>query len=256
MDKIKNAHKPQRKIIQTALRLLLCAQETIQVYELLGAVSVGLDGQLSPLETAYITKMSHNLIVTDKYSQIYRFAHLSVKEFLEKCPEYSKESAHASIATIRLFHHFGCKSFSKATQGSLNGEPSSSFLRGTAMNNFRRYRNNYWGRQCRKAGAYRSHGKLQMLLLSFLFGIDGDERPFEKWIKDNLFGSDYASQDMKIELYRCTSFRPQPLFAICTYGFSELVDRCNASSADILDLLNACGMNSVPNSTARSAQTL
>jgi hypothetical protein len=45
-----------------------------------------------------------NLIVLDKTLNVFRFAHLSVREFLEKLPEFAPPSSHSMVATICMRH--------------------------------------------------------------------------------------------------------------------------------------------------------
>lgn len=82
-----------KAIIEDALKLLLCAERTLYTEELLEAVSQNQRGHTMNLDAVDIVKMSRNLVVLDQSTMILRFAHLSVREFLETHPDYRRNVA-------------------------------------------------------------------------------------------------------------------------------------------------------------------
>ncbi|MCJ1381046.1 hypothetical protein MMC17_004155 [Xylographa soralifera] len=250
MEVFNNYRGAKRDVIKNALRLLLCSQRTLKVDELLAAVSVGMDGRMSSFKDIEITKMSRSFIVIDEESRTYRFAHLSVREFLEGQPDFSEESTHACIATICLSDQLGPRALLEtAGAGTVDGS-SNNTPQEQSMSEFGEYASIYWGRHCRKAGHQRTCEKLQKLLSTFLFGSDGDQKPFVKWCKaipgqlSKYFYYDDALPDtLRVELSHSTDFSFRPLFAICTYGFLEMVGEPVISCKNVLDCFNMVGMN-------------
>lgn len=93
-----------KAIIEDALKLLLCAERTLYTDELLEAVSQNQRGHTMNLGAVDIVRMSRSLIVLDQSTMILRFAHLSVREFLETHPDYSGETSQSSVALICITH--------------------------------------------------------------------------------------------------------------------------------------------------------
>ena len=238
LDKFNNYKGIKRDIVNNALKILLCAQRTLKVAELRGAISYGMDGRLSSYTNADITRISRSFIAIDEETRIYRFAHLSVREFLERQPEFSEQSAHALIATICLSCQLESEAFTETTGTNI-------ITQGQSMFEFEKYAFSYWGRHCCKAGPQRGCGELQKLLYMFLFGIDNGWKPFEKWCRaiPEKISDDSIPNRLQVELSHSRSPRFQPLFVICIYGFFEMIGETVISTSDVLDCFNMVGMN-------------
>jgi hypothetical protein len=99
---------------------------------------------------------------------IFRFVYLSVREFLEKKPEYKIESANSTVAET-------CLRFLIATAQNLVAKrimpeelyPSAASL--FFADNLQLYPTLYWASYCQLAGNKRSHGTLKDLLLRFIY---------------------------------------------------------------------------------------
>ncbi|MCJ1401419.1 hypothetical protein MMC11_004632 [Xylographa trunciseda] len=228
LAKIKDYRGPKRVAIQNAFKLLLCAERTLEVDELLGAVSVGLDGQLLSLTAADIARMSRGLIAVNEELRIYRFALLSVREFLEKQPDYSEELSHASVATICLYQ-FGTKAFLETARTSTIGTWANSMFLGRLSLGFMEY------------AFHIGDDTVVRLALKELVGI------FKNCYTLSYSGSRYpvsgVYEGLPVELNHCTNSGFRPLFAICIYGFVEMIDGSVACTRDVLDCFNMTGMN-------------
>jgi hypothetical protein len=75
-------------VTESILRWLLCAQVPSTFCFLAAAVN-------ADLTEAQILDLCCNLVVRDKNSLEFRFAHLSVQEYLEGRPEFSEEAVNA-----------------------------------------------------------------------------------------------------------------------------------------------------------------
>src|SRR5436189_3508879 len=74
-------------IAERALKWLLCAQENLSTEKFIAAVSVS-SGTYTPLTRENILALCCNFIISDTELDTFRFAHLSVREYLEGRPEY------------------------------------------------------------------------------------------------------------------------------------------------------------------------
>lgn len=163
---MKNLIHVDREIIINTFSWLLCAQRTLTSEEFLTALSITTQGQFNQVTKEHILGMCSNMIVFDPTLDTFRFAHLSVREFLEQRPEYTKEATNTLAAerclldilnavdnsTIRRF-------LSKHGQDSLNSAHS---------HDFRHYSTVYWAPHCQSAANRRTVGVLNDLLCHFL----------------------------------------------------------------------------------------
>ncbi|KAI5786153.1 hypothetical protein FPQ18DRAFT_296304, partial [Pyronema domesticum] len=86
-----------------AFRWIQCSYEPLRAETLLDAITVegGRSGEFSsqdPIDANDLLKLCQNLLVFDEPLNVFRFAHLSVQEYLETKPELSKASSHTEIA--------------------------------------------------------------------------------------------------------------------------------------------------------------
>ena len=102
-QKLDSYQKEERQTVKNAFRFLLCAQEELSTGSLLKALSV-LDPENQPLSPDLLLDLCFNFI--DVYSQlnVFRFAHLSVREYLESRSDFERTGNHALAAEscIRL----------------------------------------------------------------------------------------------------------------------------------------------------------
>lgn len=77
------------------MRWLLCAQCPLKSSDFINAVSAGPEGKHSVLSAAQLLHMCCNMVVLDAEMDVFRFAHLSVREYLECREEYVDFSNHA-----------------------------------------------------------------------------------------------------------------------------------------------------------------
>jgi len=82
-------------IAKRILRWLLSSQRPLTAEEFVAAVCVSPNGCCRRLTYAQILDICCNFVVLDKGQSIFRFAHLSVREYLESRREYSNTMAHS-----------------------------------------------------------------------------------------------------------------------------------------------------------------
>ena len=93
----------QVSIVESAFKLLLSLQTPLRHKEFLQALSFCGDDKID-LSAEELLDLSCNFLVLDTELDMFRFAHLSVREYLETRSEYSLESSHALAARFCLRH--------------------------------------------------------------------------------------------------------------------------------------------------------
>jgi hypothetical protein len=162
----------QARVFKNVLHWLLCAQATLKSNEFLCAVSM--DPQsgniVSVVSKELVLEICSNFVVFDAQLDTFRFAHLSVREFLEKRAEYNNATTNALAAEVCLWtilttsSHFATQEL-RTQLGWQASIPQASFE--TLCN----YADIYWARHCKSAKEKRSSGKLKKALKHLLLGI-------------------------------------------------------------------------------------
>lgn len=152
-----------------------------------------LDNQDS-LERSDILSICCSLVIHDDETNTFRFAHLSVLEYLERLENYSKPSATSLLAEQclswimtkgdlleqeRMAYR---RLFQKTPTWPQRWQPPSDHL---AINLFSGHADVYWPQYSRFAGHLRSRGRLKLLLETFLLSdthvTNKDVRHFHCW---------------------------------------------------------------------------
>jgi hypothetical protein len=89
-----------RNTAQRALRLLLCAQKQLSIEEFLAAASLESRTRFNEVSSQKMLDMCCNLVVLDDQMGVFRFAHLSVREYLEERQADAVALAHALTADL------------------------------------------------------------------------------------------------------------------------------------------------------------
>jgi hypothetical protein len=97
-QQIKNAAPISRQVSENAMKWLLCAQRPLKPPEFIAALSIDSKGQYTPLEISQLLHMCCNMVVLDEKLKVFRFAHLSVREYLESREEYTEIETHTLVA--------------------------------------------------------------------------------------------------------------------------------------------------------------
>jgi hypothetical protein len=95
---IKTLADADREVTINAFSWLLYAQRTLTSREFLAVLSTTPRRQFNQLTKEHILEMCSNMVVFDPTLDTFRFAHLSVREFLEKRPEYTMAATNALAA--------------------------------------------------------------------------------------------------------------------------------------------------------------
>ena len=104
-DEILQSATLSRTVGIRLLKWLLVAQRMLGISEILAAVSTLEDGTSMPLRPRDVLNMTCNLVVEDKALGCFRFAHLSVREYLDTRPEFSNDETHRLLVERCLDHY-------------------------------------------------------------------------------------------------------------------------------------------------------
>lgn len=210
-----------KELAKKALCWLLCCQKPLTTSEFINALSNDPDIPVAneKIDKQYVLDMMCNLVKHDAELDVIRFVHLSVREYLEKLPEYEKSKRHASVALTCLR---SCRKGQKPKRRA-DGETKL----------FYDYATIYWPVHCSSAKRYRREGKLQRALDDFLYQDRRPSRYFRDWL--NTWGESWDAlglndtavvnlhKGLKDQLLDSESGPPNPAFLACAFGFLEIL---------------------------------
>jgi hypothetical protein len=183
-------------------RWLLCSQRPLRSSEFCTAISLNEDGETLSAET--VLQLCCNFVVHDQELDVFRFAHLSVREYLEEKQDvYSATLNHATAA--------------KACLATLLPISDSE------TNRLHEYACWYWALHCAESGTYLQEGELQKLFNKFM--LQEQDTSFARWSQaaDLLLSNIYSYKWQLLE-HRVSSTLSSPpcsIFAACSWGFTE-----------------------------------
>lgn len=93
-QRIKDAGIASQQVAERAVKWLLCSFRPLKVQEMIAAVSVDIERQHTFLDTSQLLDVCCNLLVLDDELDTLRFAHLSVREYFEGLPGYTRADIH------------------------------------------------------------------------------------------------------------------------------------------------------------------
>ncbi|KAF8846948.1 hypothetical protein BDZ45DRAFT_565841, partial [Acephala macrosclerotiorum] len=104
-ERIRNSGARSKDIANRTICWLLCARKTLKSLHFITAISVDSNGQRLEITTKQLLGICSNLVVLDDTLNIFRFAHLSVREYFEMQDEYHSTKTNG-IVLERCFHVF------------------------------------------------------------------------------------------------------------------------------------------------------
>ena len=159
---------PQSRVIaERSLKWLLCQAGEFSEAEFLAAVSIGTERESFNLTKETILFICGNLVMFDQELEVFRFAHLSLREYLETQPNFTLSVAHALGAEISLLI---C--LQRYTE-----------LTAKCARTFRPYAFVYWLYHCREAKKSGLGSLLYQLLEDFLHVQEGTNLFYAAWAR-------------------------------------------------------------------------
>jgi hypothetical protein len=91
---ISNLHYPNSEIAVSTMKWLLCSKSPLKTKEFITAVTVHPEEQDTPLGQVQLLDICCNMVILDSEQDVFRFAHLSVREYLEGIDDYTEIRTH------------------------------------------------------------------------------------------------------------------------------------------------------------------
>jgi hypothetical protein len=258
LAQISSSQKPNPEIASRVFKWLLSAREQLSSQTFILAVCSGMEdvGLITQFD---VLSVCSNLVLYDEDFDTFRFAHLSVVEYLERRDEYSPAAANAFCAEqcLSWIINRGDSSFtssdfnvpiarpqySTGRKGKKRAQDTEDFYRSSALSkalfvsvvqSFSTHADMEWGEYARLAGRFRSEGRLQTLLDGFLLPLDANNvsasDSFELWM-------DRIDIGPKRDEYNfIKNWQKNPLFAACAFDLSEIVAALLKDIPDGLDM--------------------
>ena len=179
-------------------------------------------------------KICNNFIVFDPELDTFRFAYLSVREYLEQRPEYSTTMTNALAAEACLW---AILSAGLLKLGWRADAPPAT------LEQLCTYADIYWPGHCKSAEDRRRFGKLETMLRHLLLGFRGSNPTIILWnnrLQNHLAGYKYWDVRMPLEdtFPRVGSEMCIGLFVSCAFDFAELIGAGVEGSAGSMDCVN------------------
>jgi hypothetical protein len=185
-----------------------------------------LDGNFSPVSKDQVLDICCNFVIFDGTLDTFRFAHLSVREFLEKKPEYEIKSINSTVAEtclqllIATAQHLAAK---RIMPKELHPSAAGSLF----ANDSRIYPTLYWASHCQLAGDKRCNGTLKDLLSRFVCNESDPASAFAIWANQfyQLSTGFTTYEDWRVkEKMEDTQATPASfLFIACAFNFYEVI---------------------------------
>lgn len=218
-----------RATISNILKWLLFAQTQMNSFELRTAVAMDLPISAEELNKEHILDLCHNFVIFDDALDTFRFAHLSVREFLETRAEYAPVACHVLAAEICLIQLIGSTKSSTAID-LLKDECAvdvSSKLASTSesiVGGFHKYSTLHWTKHCASIGeeGRQTHARFRGLFQFFLSTDCGSPSPLDAWMLSYRHRK-YVAYYLITALDGYPSPLTTPFFLACAFGFCEIL---------------------------------
>ncbi|KAI9670483.1 MAG: hypothetical protein M1817_004350 [Caeruleum heppii] len=204
-----------RQVATNAIAWLLSRQTLLNLRSFLAAVAVDPDGHHAFLDEAGLRDMCCNLVVRDVETDIFRFAHLSVREYFEGLPDFASGKTNGVLAARCI----NCYLFPYDLALPVKFEPS---YRPSGLAS---YAILFWPLHYLEAGNHGVTVTLDEKVREFLSGNGKPTSPFHRWMSDLIILS--AQRNSFGELTDthkdAISSPPSPLLFACSFGIVSVV---------------------------------
>ncbi|KAI9763081.1 MAG: hypothetical protein M1840_000928 [Geoglossum simile] len=232
-EQISESGPRSRSVALRALKWLMCAERRLSAAEFIAAVSTDSEGVHTKISGSQMLDICCNLIVLDIHLDVFRFAHLSVREYLEGRWKNATASAHAMAAERCLLVCLANSRFNHLTSDAM-----------LANRTFENYAVLYWAVHCQMSGErLLSEGRLGEMFREFT--EDYDIIPsYEEWTALATF---HLSQgplipyQLEKRVWQMVSSPADPILAACIWGFPGVVQRSLSKNSNGLSKQNDGG---------------
>ena len=220
-----------RSIINNILRWLLCAQRQMKSSEFCTAVVLN-TMPAEELTKEHVLDLCHGFIEFDNSLEVFRFAHLSVREFLEKHDEYMASPCHLIAAETCLLHFIGLSESSAAKaflQQSYTLDVCGKATSTAAMlGGFHTYATMFWARHCQSIGeeGRMKNARFERIFRFFLFSASNDVSPLDMWMQSDRRSIRRDSLQQLLNPEKACRPDDRVYYVACAYAFCEIIRLC------------------------------
>jgi len=216
---ISNSGYTSRTIAEKVLKWLVCAQRPLKSQELIAAVSVDSQDTFLSSSVEDLLDTCCNMVVLDLELDVFRFAHLSVREYLESRGDYTLSNVHA-LALERCLDTY--------TYRLSRTPPVDSIVK--QNNIFRPYSTLYWPIHYQSLQSTEMEIGLNGKLHRFLFQDFEAGPSFTEWVSDVNESCKFLRWDdpLNIMLRAACSSPPTPLFLACSFSLFSIIEDLSA----------------------------
>ena len=227
-----------RSIIDNTLKWLLCAKEELHASEFLVAVAANLGTSEEDISVDSLLDLCNNFVLHDEVQDVFRFAHLSVREFLEKRPEFAEASCNglaAECCLLQIIASSSCPNtehlISDAHLLRLRQNPNCRESSSSAT--FLEHANASWMKYCQSIplSDRQADSRFARILRFFFSYVLGSTSPLNAWVQwycnRVLIDQDSAATwKLQETLNGCSDSLSKSFFVAAYYGFCEIVTSC------------------------------
>lgn len=227
-----------RSIIDNTLKWLLCAKEVLHAPEFLMAVAANLSTCDENISVNSLLDFCNNFVLYDETYDFFRFAHLSVREFLERKPEFAEASCNclaAECCLLQLIASSNCPNtehlISDAHLRRLRQSPTCTGYSSSAT--FLEYANKSWMKYCQSIplSDRQVDSRFSQTLRFFFSDKLGSASPLNAWVQwycnhVPIGTSAAATWKLQKALLNCSNLLSKSFFVAAYYGFCEIVTFC------------------------------
>lgn len=210
-NRITSSGSTSTNVARQTLNWMLCAQNPLSVSQLIEAVSLGSELKVTKLSASKILSVCCNLLILDTELDMFRFAHLSVREYLEGLDEYKEQD-------LQLFALTRCLDFLKLNTLSKDSSEDIAFGRYAAL---------FWPFHYKAIRAVHIQDTVKPAMRVFLFQDLQTSSYFSTWISALGFSiswNDGHPRDIKFKLRDSISSPASPLFMSCRFGIPWILE--------------------------------
>jgi hypothetical protein len=187
--------------------------------EFLAAISIAPNEGFQPVSQNQVLETCNNFVVFDAQMDTFRFAHLSVREFLEKQPTYNAVSTNSLAAEICLLHVISRSPVSR--KGYFRHRGHQWDQEWTPQHDFSKYSNIYWATHCQLAGTARTQTSLREPFQFFLSDDADAATAFLTWLRE--INNITINWNLGYQLHDCNAGMFSALFVATAFDFPEII---------------------------------
>ncbi|KAF6227916.1 hypothetical protein HO133_007644 [Letharia lupina] len=227
-----------RSIIDNALKWLLCAREEMHASKFLIAVAANLKTFDGDISVDGLLELCNNFVVYDEGLDVFRFAHLSVREYLEKMPEFAEVSCYSLAAECCLLQMVAFSNCPVAEQlmsdlHCIRLRGSSGYTESSSCAEFLGYANTFWIEYCqqipqRNRSDDTQFGRIFRFFLSDKLGYGSPLNAWVQWYCSRVLDEVAAEAPLKLQesLTSCSDSLSRSFLVAAYFGFSEIITLC------------------------------